>query len=69
MRFTYGSFVNVLISFLVVAAVPFFLVVKPVTALMQRIMRPEEPPPEAPTEGMVLLREIRDLLGEQRSGA
>jgi large conductance mechanosensitive channel len=35
-HFLYGSFVNALISFVVIAAVVFFLVVKPVNALMRR---------------------------------
>ena len=35
-RFLYGSFINALIAFLVIAAVVFFLVVKPVNALMER---------------------------------
>jgi large conductance mechanosensitive channel len=34
--FRYGVFLNALISFLIVAAVIFFLVVKPVNALMER---------------------------------
>jgi large conductance mechanosensitive channel len=36
-RFAYGDFLNALISFLMVAAVVFFLVVKPVNALMSRL--------------------------------
>lgn len=35
-RFTYGHFINALLSFLIIAAVVFFFVVKPVNALMQR---------------------------------
>jgi large conductance mechanosensitive channel len=35
-RFTYGSFVNALLSFVIIAAVVFFLVVRPVNALMAR---------------------------------
>ncbi len=35
-HFLYGSFINALISFLIIAAVIFFLVVKPVNALMAR---------------------------------
>src|SRR5579862_1420444 len=40
--FPYGDFINALIAFLVIAAVVFFLVVKPVNALMAR--RKTEPP-------------------------
>jgi large conductance mechanosensitive channel len=35
-RFTYGAFFNALLSFLIIAAVVFFFVVKPVNALMAR---------------------------------
>ncbi len=35
-HFLYGAFINALISFVVIAAVVFFLVVKPVTHLMER---------------------------------
>ena len=40
--FRYGAFLNALVSFLIVAAVIFFLVVRPVNALMER--RRTEPP-------------------------
>jgi large conductance mechanosensitive channel len=46
-KFFYGSFVNALITFVVIAAVVFFLVVKPVNALMDR--RKTELPVETPT--------------------
>ena len=42
-RFAYGDFLNALIAFLLVAAVLFFLVVKPVNALLARY-RPEPAP-------------------------
>jgi large conductance mechanosensitive channel len=42
-----GRFLNAVIAFLLVAAVVFFLVVRPVNALVARF-RPE-PPPDAPT--------------------
>ena len=41
-RFSYGAFLNALLAFVVIAAVIFFLVVKPVNALMAR--RKTEPP-------------------------
>jgi large conductance mechanosensitive channel len=41
-RFAYGDFVNVLIAFVTIAAAVFFLVVKPINALMTR--RKTEPP-------------------------
>jgi large conductance mechanosensitive channel len=36
-KFLYGHFINALLTFLIVAAVVFFLVVKPVNALMARL--------------------------------
>lgn len=35
-KFLYGAFINALLSFLIVAAVCFFLIIKPVNALMAR---------------------------------
>jgi large conductance mechanosensitive channel len=63
----YGSFLNAVISFVIVAAAVFFLVVKPVSALMDRRRAGLEPEPEAVPEDVVLLGEIRDLL-RQRVG-
>jgi large conductance mechanosensitive channel len=65
-RFGYGAFLNALLSFLLIAAVIFFLVVKPVNALLARVKREEAAEPEAPTPDVALLTEIRDLLREQR---
>jgi large conductance mechanosensitive channel len=66
--FRYGHFLNAVISFVVLAAVVFFLVVKPVAALMERRKAGLEPEPEAVPEDVVLLGEIRDLL-KTRGGA
>ncbi len=44
-KFTYGSFLNALLSFVIIAAVIFFLVIKPVNHLMDRLgMTPKEDP-------------------------
>lgn len=45
--FLYGDFINKLITFVMIAAVVFFLVVKPVNALTSRARR--EPPPDPTT--------------------
>jgi large conductance mechanosensitive channel len=47
-HFLYGAFVNALISFLIIAAVVFFLVLKPVNALMAH--RRTEPDVASPTQ-------------------
>jgi large conductance mechanosensitive channel len=66
--FRYGHFLNAVISFIVIAAVVFFLVVKPIAALMERRKAGLEPEPEAVAEDVVVLGEIRDLL-KARGGA
>jgi large conductance mechanosensitive channel len=63
-RFTYGHFINAVISFLIIAAVIFFVVVRPLNALASRRKRGEEPEPEAQPEDIALLTDIRDLLAQ-----
>jgi large conductance mechanosensitive channel len=48
-HFAIGDFINAIISFLILAAVIFFFVVKPVNALVQRSKT--EPPPDPTTRG------------------
>ena len=60
-QFRYGAFLNALIAFVLIAAVLFFLVVKPVNALMAR--RKTEPD----VEGMT--RECPECLSEIPVGA
>ena len=59
--FSYGIVIDAVISFVLIAAVVFFLIVKPMQVLAARRAKGEveadEPTPEA-----VLLTEIRDLL-------
>ena len=47
-KFRYGSFINALLSFLIIATVVFFAVVVPLTALMRRlnVLPKDEPEPE-----------------------
>jgi len=60
--FRYGQFLNAVIAFLIVAVVLYFFVIVPMTKLLERRKKGEVPPPE-PTEDILLLRQIRDLLG------
>jgi large conductance mechanosensitive channel len=60
--FDWSAFVNAVFTFLITAAVLYFLVVLPTNKLAERRRRGEEPPPKAPTEEVLLLTEIRDLL-------
>lgn len=58
-----GSFLNAVISFLILAAVVFFCLVKPMNALMAKVNKPAPPPDTPPpAEDILLLREIRDSL-------
>jgi large conductance mechanosensitive channel len=58
----WGAVLTAIIKFVSIAAAVFFLVVKPVGNLMARRKTGEEPESEAPSEDVVLLTEIRDLL-------
>ena len=60
-----GNFLNATIAFLILAAVVFFLVVKPMNARLAMAKRKAEEKPAAPgplPEDVKLLMEIRDLL-------
>lgn len=59
-----GSFVNAVLAFLILAAVVFFLVVKPMNALKALGEKPADKPAEPPPvpDDVKLLTEIRDLL-------
>jgi large conductance mechanosensitive channel len=57
-----GNFINAVFAFLIMAAVVFFVLVKPMNKLLATMKKPA-PVVEPPTpEDVVLLREIRDLL-------
>jgi large conductance mechanosensitive channel len=60
--FDIGAFINAVITFLLMAAVLYFLVVLPMNKLAERRKRGEVPEPEAPSEEIMLLTDIRDAL-------
>lgn len=62
--FDWGGFINAIINFLIVAAILYFFIVVPISKMIARRRRGEEPVETAPTtpEDIALLREIRDLL-------
>ncbi|MDR7279782.1 large conductance mechanosensitive channel protein MscL [Catenuloplanes atrovinosus] len=60
--FEYAAFINQVITFLMTAAVVYFLVVYPMNKLAERRKRGEEPEPDAPSDEVRLLTEIRDAL-------
>ncbi len=64
-EFRYGAFITDLLSFVIIAAVIFFLVVRPINALLARRRTGEEE--VTPEPDIVVLEEIRDLLKDQRA--
>ena len=60
-----GTILGDIITFLLVAATIYFLVVYPMNRLAERRKVGVEPEPEAPAEDVLLLGEIRDLLRQQ----
>jgi len=64
-EFTFGVFINAVITFVLTAAVVYFAVVLPMKAIIERRKRGEEPGPAEPTQ-VELLAEIRDLLRAQQ---
>jgi len=65
----YGSVITAVINFVLVAAIVFFLIVKPLNAIAARRARGEEPveATPAPSDEALLLTEIRDLLAHRSS--
>ncbi len=62
----YGNFIQALVNFLIIAFV-IFLIVRSINKLQERFQKPAAPAaPPPPPEDVLLLREIRDLLREQR---
>ena len=62
-----GAFINTIINFLLIALVLFFIVrsFNNLRTRLERKKEAEEAAPAAPSEDIVLLREIRDLLSKQ----
>jgi large conductance mechanosensitive channel len=63
--FDWAAFVNAVITFVITAAVVYFLVVLPLKKVMERRKRGEEAGPAEPTQ-VELLVEIRNLLRAQQ---
>lgn len=57
-----GAMINAVIVFVITAAVVYFIFVLPMNRLVKLRARGEEDEPAAPTEDVIVLREIRDLL-------
>ena len=66
--FRYGAFINAVVSFLLIAAAIYFVVVLPLNKLAERRaakVAGGEPDPEPRPEEIILLEQIRDLLQKQ----
>jgi large conductance mechanosensitive channel len=62
----FGSVINAIINFIIIAAVVYFLIVLPVQRIQERRKRGMEPGPSETTD-VELLTEIRDLLRQQQN--
>lgn len=58
-----AAVINAIITFIITAAVVYFVFVAPSKKLLERLAAGEEDEPEGPSEDILLLREIRDALG------
>jgi large conductance mechanosensitive channel len=65
-KFSYGLVIDAVIRFVSVAAVVFFVVVKPMAAVAERRKRGQVAEEDAPPTEAELLVEIRDLLAARR---
>ena len=65
-EFSLGLVLDAVVNLLLVAAAIYFLIVTPVNRLMAMRKRGEEPEVASPSEDIVLLQQIRDLLAERR---
>jgi large conductance mechanosensitive channel len=63
----WGGFVSVVITFLITAAAIYFAVVVPMNRLNELRRRGKEPEPEATSDEVRLLTEIRDALTQRRA--
>lgn len=66
-EFKYGIFLTDLLSFVITAAVVYFVVVVPVGKMLAAAAKPEADAPEAPSRDQELLTEIRDLLAARNA--
>jgi large conductance mechanosensitive channel len=64
----FSAIVNAIVIFVITAAVVYFVFVVPMQKLQSLRARGIEPEPEAVSEDVLLLREIRDALGARPTG-
>lgn len=66
-KIIYGTTVNAMINFLIVAAVLYFIIVVPMNEWAKRRAKPGDAGTPAPSDETVLLSEIRDILRAESS--
>lgn len=64
--FSIGAVLGAILNFLFIAAAVYFVIVMPMNRLAERRKKGVEPEPAAPSEDILLLQEIRDLLAARR---
>ena len=64
--FDWAAFINAIINLLIVAAVLYFLVVTPMNKVKERMAKGQAPADTPTPEDIALLREIRDLLKDDK---
>ncbi|MDT4902194.1 MAG: large conductance mechanosensitive channel [Pseudonocardiales bacterium] len=68
--FLYGDFINAVISFVIIAAAIYFLIVMPLNKIAERRalrLAKGDPDPDPKAEDIRLLEQIRDLLAKQNA--
>jgi large conductance mechanosensitive channel len=60
-----SAIINAILVFLITAAIVYFIIVVPLTKVQERRARGITPEPDAVPEETLLLRQIRDALGER----
>lgn len=63
--FSVGLVLDAIVKFLIIAAAIYFVIVMPMNKLAERRKKGIEPELEAPSEDVLLLTEIRDLLARR----
>ncbi len=70
--FLYGHFINAVISFVLIAAAIYFVIVMPLNRIAERRARKVasgEPDPDPKPEDIILLEQIRDLLAASQGSS
>ena len=63
--FSFGLVLDAIVKFLIIAAAIYFVIVMPMNRLAERRKKGTEPELEAPSEDVLILTEIRDLLAQR----